>query len=700
MSIALGIDTGGTYTDAALVEYETGRVLAHAKALTTRHNLAVGIREAMERALSVPRTDDTPGAADVCLVSLSTTLATNAIVEDRGAPVAAILIGYGDLFSDVDLERHLGTRRYTLIAGGHHADGEEAAPLDLEAARAFIAAQAPHVAGLAVSGYFGTRNPSHEIAVKELAGAMAGLPVTCGHELTHRLDALRRATTVALNARLIPLLCDLIQAVEAAMAAHGIDAPLMVVKGDGSLMRAEMARERPIETILSGPAASVVGAQHLATGVGGGNGHLTGDAVVVDMGGTTTDIAVLSGGRPRLNPAGARVGRWRTMVEAIDVHTAGLGGDSRVWFDEGRALRIGPRRVVPIALLAGDHPEVRDVLREQAEVDPRDEALGQFLLLQREDWRHDGEHPPFERALMERLARGPLPLAGIREIVQHPRLYARYLDALERSGVVARAGLTPTDAAHVLGLYRGWDVEAARLAAELVVRRTGRDATARGASVPSVEALCREILARTSEGIAAEVVAKCVHDEVSRGAAQGGRDGGERAVGALDAHLIAQALRPASGGALGCTLTLAPSLVAIGAPVATYFPRVAALLHGRLRIPRYTEVANAVGAVVGSVVCRAHILVAPRQDEDGYRIHLPDGVADVEALPDALALAERRGRAAVSEAARRAGAQEITVTVERHDQSAPVAYGWGDEVYLQSLLTVTATGRPRLALRE
>jgi N-methylhydantoinase A/oxoprolinase/acetone carboxylase beta subunit len=688
MAIALGIDTGGTYTDAALVEYESGRVLARAKAPTTRHGLAIGIRQAMERVLAVGEAGAAERTADVCLVSLSTTLATNAIVEDQGAPVAVLLIGYGALLADVDLVHHLGTRRYALIAGGHHADGEEAAPLDLDAARAFITAHASHVAGFAVSGYFGTRNPAHELAVKALAEELTGLPVTCGHELTHRLDALRRATTVALNARLIPLLCDLIAAVEGAMAARGIHAPLMVVKGDGSLMRAEVARERPIETILSGPAASVVGAQHLAAGVGGGNGHRLGDAIVVDMGGTTTDIAVLSGGRPRLNPAGAQVGRWRTMVEAIDVHTIGLGGDSRVWFDEGRALRIGPRRVVPIALLAAEHPTVCDVLRQQTaaltDTHRGDDALGQFLLLQREEWRHDGEHPPFERALMERLARGPLALASLREVVPHPRLYARYFAALERSGVVARAGLTPTDAAHVLGLYRGGDAEAARLAAEVVARRDGRDA----------EALCRDIVARTSEAMAAEVVLKCVHDEEPQ-------DGhAEPTVSPLDAHLIAQALRPAAGGAVGCTLTLAPSLVAIGAPVATYFPRVATLLHGRLCIPRYTEVANAVGAVVGSVVCRAHILIVPRQDEEGYRLHLPDGVADVATLADAVALAERRGRAAGAAAARRAGAQEITVTVERHDQSAPVAYGWGDEVHVQTTLTVTATGRPRLALRE
>jgi len=120
-----------------------------------------------------------------------------------------------------------------------------------------------------------------------------------------------------------------------------------VVKGDGSLVRAGWAMRRPIETILSGPAASVVGAWHLA-------GRR--DVWVVDVGGTTTDIAVLHDGRPRLNPEGAQVSRWRTMVKAVDVHTVGLGGDSHVRLsDEGR-LAIGPRRVVPLCLLATEHP--------------------------------------------------------------------------------------------------------------------------------------------------------------------------------------------------------------------------------------------------------------------------------------------------------------------------------------------------------
>src|SRR6202044_3379168 len=107
-------------------------------------------------------------------------------------------------------------------------------------------------------------------------------------------------------------------AVSQVVAAESIDAPLMIVKGDGSLMKADVALEYPVETVLSGPAASVVGASFL-TGLK--------DFVVSDMGGTTTDVAVVAGGRPVVRPEGAVIGGWRTMVRAIEVHTCGLGGD-------------------------------------------------------------------------------------------------------------------------------------------------------------------------------------------------------------------------------------------------------------------------------------------------------------------------------------------------------------------------------------
>ena len=144
------------------------------------------------------------------------------------------------------------------------------------------------------------------------------------------------------------------------LADEAIDAPLMIVKGDGSLMKAEIALEYPVETILSGPAASVVGA-----------GFLTGleDFVVSDMGGTTTDIAVVSGGRPVISDEGALVGAWRTMVEAVDVRTSGLGGDSEVCFDRQLRLRVGPRKAMPLSLMAHSFPAALALLRSIAELE-------------------------------------------------------------------------------------------------------------------------------------------------------------------------------------------------------------------------------------------------------------------------------------------------------------------------------------------
>src|SRR5262249_18128708 len=159
---------------------------------------------------------------------------------------------------------------------------------------------------------FSVRNPAHELRARALIRSCSGKPVTCAHELSSKLDAPRRALTAALNARLTPQIRHLIDALAVVLAQEQIDAPLMIVKGDGSLMKAEIALEYPVETILSGPAASVVGAGYLT-----GHKHF----LVSDMGGTTTDCAVVSNGRPAINAEGALIGGWRTMVEAVDVRT-------------------------------------------------------------------------------------------------------------------------------------------------------------------------------------------------------------------------------------------------------------------------------------------------------------------------------------------------------------------------------------------
>lgn len=328
----LGIDTGGTYTDAVLWSESTG-IVAKAKSLTTRHDLAEGIAGAVDAVLS----EAAIKAGEIKLVSMSTTLATNALVEGQGGRVALVMVGFDEAdIARSGLSKALGSDPVIFCPGGHDVHGDPR-QLMLDVLVGALPSLAETVSGVAVASYFAVRNPEHEIAVRDIVRERTGLPVTCSHELSSKLGGPRRALTTLLNARLISMIDRLVDATEGFLAERGIAAPLMVVRGDGALITAEFARARPIETILSGPAASLVGARYM-TGLD--------DAVVSDIGGTTTDIAVLDGGRLRLDPEGATVGGMRTMVEAVAMRTFGLGGDSEVSLHE-RSLTstivLGPR---------------------------------------------------------------------------------------------------------------------------------------------------------------------------------------------------------------------------------------------------------------------------------------------------------------------------------------------------------------------
>ena len=278
---------------------------------------------------------------EVSVVVLSSTLATNSVVEGKGCRVGLICIG-GEYNNDVPVE-HMAR-----VAGGHDIFGDEEEPLDVEAVRSFLESLRGKVDGLAVSGYMSVRNPTHETRVRTLAREILGVPVVCGHELSTSLGFSERTTTCIMNSRLIPIIDELIRSVEKVLSDLGIRAPLMIFRGNGSIMSCDVARERPVETILSGPAASLMGAKHM-TGVG--------DAVVMDIGGTTTDIGILRGGSPSLEPEGATIGGKKTRVMAAKVVTSGLGGDSRITVDCGRIVLM-PQRVVPLCVAAVKWPEI------------------------------------------------------------------------------------------------------------------------------------------------------------------------------------------------------------------------------------------------------------------------------------------------------------------------------------------------------
>lgn len=661
MAVLLGVDTGGTFTDAAVLDGTATRVLGKAKALTTRADLSVGIGGAVDAAMAAAGV----APAEVGLVALSTTLATNALVEGQGGRVALVFIGFDEAdAARAGLAEALGGDPLIRLAGGHSHAGTEAAPLDLAALEAALPGPAAGITGYAVAARFATRNPAHELAARDLIRRVTGLPVTCSHELSAHLNGPKRALTAVLNARLVGMIDRLVTACEAHLARAGIPAPLMVVRGDGALISAAVVRERPIETILSGPAASIVGARWL-TGAQ--------DALVSDIGGTTTDVALLRGGLPAIDPEGARVGGFRTMVEAVAMRTTGLGGDSEVHLLEGLAggLRLGPRRLIPVSLLAAEHPAmVHEALDRWLQAYAPGEHDGRFAVPMA---RTEGL-PAADAAVLDRLE-APMPVSAL----LRTRREAASLDRLVARGLVMLSGVTPTDASHVLGRLAAWDRGAADKALTLMARRRRGDGER---IAPDAPALAQAIIDR----LTAQTV-DCLLDaalsEDPRFAAEGG----------LVDHPLMRAGLDGHRGLLSFDARLNVPVVGLGASAPAYYGAVGERLRCPMILPEHAGVANAIGAVVGQVVQRVTGLVTSPA-EGRYAAHMPDGVqlfADAEeamaALAEALA-AEARSRAL------RAGAAEAVVTVARAVKEAEIE---GRRMFVEAQVTATAAGRPRIA---
>src|SRR6185312_4551747 len=257
------------------------------------------------------------------------------------------------------------------------------------------------------------------------------------------------------------------------LAHDGIAAPLMIVKGDGTLMRADVALEYPVETVLSGPAASVVGAAFLSG---------LSDFAVSDMGGTTTDVAIVVDGRPVVRDEGAVIGGWRTMVQAVDVRTCGLGGDSEVHFDRDCRLTVGPRRARPLSLLAHQFPDVLNELRQLASAERLPPFATQFAYRNPERLATPEQPASPEPVNLDRLERriwdALKPVPQRLEQVARTNQGVEALRRLVDRGLATLAGFTPSDAMHVLGRQSGWNVEAARLGAAILATEE-RNATAR-----------------------------------------------------------------------------------------------------------------------------------------------------------------------------------------------------------------------------
>jgi len=664
MTLVIGLDTGGTYTDAALLDTATGTVRATGKSLTTRDDLSIGVGGAIRRVLE----DFDGSAADIGLVSLSTTLATNAVVEGVGGRVGLLMIGFDETsLQRADLARALGQDPVFFINGGHAADGAPQAQLDEAAIREAVNATEGEVSAYAVAGHFATRNPAHESRTRDLLRDLTGAPVTCSHELSSSLGGPRRALTAVLNARLINLLDRLVAATEGIMADEGLSCQLMVVKGDGSLLESGYARSRPVETVLSGPAASLAGAAFLAG---------TRTAMVADIGGTTTDIALLQNGAPRLKPDGALVGGWQTMVEAADIRTCGLGGDSEVT-PVGRGttggLTLGPRRAVPLSLLATQWPEVKDKLAEQLAVAVPMSTDARFVMPLMPNGVPNWLTRSEARLAAKAIEMGPSSVAEI----AGTQLALGAVDRLIGRGLLTLATFTPTDALHVTGDFIGFDAEAAMLGAKLIARQK----TGIGQPIAETpEELARRTLSELHRRTGLALMdAALAHD-------------GAGEMQATNNPLLANLYRDGTNGKdrlVKLSLELGTSLVALGASAATHYPHVARRMGVELTVPDHAEVAGAVGAAAGSV--RQRVMISVTQPSEGrYRVHLPGGPRDLGVMDEALASAREVAGQLAEERARKAGATSVSIKISEDIKLVPL--GGGKELFIEALVQATADG--------
>ena len=613
MKLAIGIDTGGTYTDAVLYDFETKKILGTAKALTTKNDLCVGIGNALD---ALPNEH----FREVRMLSLSTTLATNACVEGKGG--AAKLVFFN---GDKDILQKYGGE-YGLPPVGEilvepcrtDISGQIGEYPDWEKFERDVRENCRNADGIGVIELYSFKNGAViEREAKERIAKIADIPVTCGYELFREPNSLQRGAGTLLNAGLYPVIEDFLRAVRRAMRARGIDAPAVIMRSDGSLMSEEFARKHPVETLLCGPAASVAGGCALSREK---------NAVVVDMGGTTTDIAIVQGGLPVRANDGVTVGKWRTYVDGMLIRTFGLGGDSAVHY-RGKKLVLDEYRVVPLCAAASRYPAMRERLSRFA-------ASGA------------GVHTQF-RFEFYMLAR-------------EPRSLERYTER-EQKLIAALAGgpLILDEAAAAVG-QDIYTFSPSRVAQNLGI---------------TAEALCELVYREIEHKMYTNIVKILLQVQDSFFA----KNGFDRA----SEHFIEESYRLARGERGGAMIrapfTTDFKLVGIGAPIRLFLGGVAELLGTEADVPEHGEVANALGAVTGNVYASSEAEIRTGFLDTGAQGYFVYGEGETRAFAEeeeAERYAEELAKTAARGKAADRGTGEIAVTCQKKRRTAVYKMAW------------------------
>lgn len=621
-----------------------GVVVDSKKAFTTYPDLQVGISMVLDSL-------DHDLLHKVNLVSVSTTLSTNSLLEGTGTPVGLVLIGQ----HPADLE--FPTPDLVVVSGGHGPSGEEEAALDIESIRIFSSRTRDRVSAYAISAFFGTRNPEHELKAKSIIQEITGKPVVCGHELCQELGAYERAVTAVLNAQLIPITHHFVSAVMADIRNRGISARMLMLKCDGSVYNLEDALDKPIETIFSGPAASLLGASYLAK---------LDTCAAIDVGGTSTDISAIYRGVPEISASGSVIGGWKTRVKAMKMETSATGGDSHVWVMDGKVM-IGPRRVIPLCVAAVTYAGLLQKLNLMRLI-PRKSLSENYQptkFLVRTEYSVNGLSKE-EAEILQHIGNEPVSINELNEAL-HAMPSGKAIDSLIKKRLVQAIGFTPTDALHVRGEYTAWSTDASHAGAELLCRYTDTKKYEFSTSV-------KEHVARNM-----------AHNQMT--------------------FLLPERARPfvdeMLSGLYPAKFSVKLPIVLLGGPVGAYAKEMAAFLDGEIIVPDHADVGNAVGALAGKGVKRVEVLIMPASIEkpaEDFLIFYPGGREQIVDYREAFDRAREIGLEMVHEYETRCGVSkeetEVKVSVVN---ISPENWSYPP---LETRITIVGVGNPMMIIKE
>ena len=667
MKIGIGIDTGGTCTDAVVYRFSDKRILATAKTATTHGALHVGIGAVLDE---LPR--ELIDQSEV--IALSTTLATNACVENKGGRAKLIFFGV----TRANVER-VG-RDYGLVLDDSiifmdcrtRPSGEAVEEPDWDYFEQNVHEWLDDTDAVGIVEMYANKSGAgYEKRAAEIIQREIGIPVVCGYSLFSESNIIKRGASALLNARLIFVIDTFLKAVKHALDERKIKTPFVIVRSDGSLMTGEFTATRPVETLLCGPVASVMGATELSD---------ERNAMIVDIGGTTTDIALVKDGSPQRVKSGVRIGNWDTFVKGLFVDTFGLGGDSGVVIDPMTSeLALQDSKVMPLCMAAERWPSIIKHLEREDASKARINNQQKNIYVALRDISENDYYTEREKYIVS-LFSEPHSLEFIKNSTGE-MILETHLERLIFEGAVIRCGVTPTDVMHYKGDFTAYSRVAAELGLSILARIGGMsiDETA--------DLIYDEFKRKLYNNIVRVFIEDAFPDIRTAG------------VGDQIKTLINDSYNQAKAGVpnsfLRSAISTPATLIGVGAPTSLFLPDVGRLLGTNVVTNKYSSVANALGAVVGNVSASMSMEIRYHNESDTYTVfglgHRTICDTRNEAKRLACDIAEK---AAVAEAVER-GADPSTLEIDKEEKENIVETEFGS-LYMGYKVTVTASGKLRL----